>query len=561
MSTEASTASPTTRTGRSERRSPTHLGTSRRGWDLTRWLFAATVVLGSAVRLIGLSWGLPLTLHADEWVVVNGAIDMSARNSFEPGYFFRPDHLEMQLSYIAYQAYSHLFHGVSPEVWFAQDAAPFYLISRLVTAMLGIAMIFLAYFIGRRFTRQVGLLSAIAVAFFPPFIENSHFATPDVPLACASMVVILACMRYLENPAWRNLLLAAFGVALAVTIKYPGALAAVMIAAAVLIAAVRDRAWSRILLHGAGAIGAVLAFLFALSPVLFTNVSAVRAQLSGQNSTGHLGADGLDWSGNMAFYAHDFATSAGLILVLFAALGVYWIVRLRHVQAVPIMLGLVMWVGLSSLELHWARWGLPMYLTPLLLAPIGFCYTAAWARETWPTTRWPSLVLTAAAAVAGINLLTSSLAVTAEFLATDTRTASLEYTRENNITADNTIYEGYTPLSPGAAKVFFDSFVTGDGTLSIAENTTPTNPEFVATSSGMSARFMAEPKYVDQQRVYELLAEQFPTLQTWTSTPQDSPSAIDPVNVFRSLSYALALADGGHVGPDVAIHLVPEDRR
>ena len=561
MSTEASTASPPTRTGRSAYRSPSRLATFRRGWDLTRWLFTATVALGSAVRLIGLSWGLPLTLHADEWVVVNGAIDMSARNSFEPGYFFRPDHLEMQLSYIAYQAYSHLIHGVSPEVWFSQDAGSFYLISRLVTAMLGIAMIILAYFIGRRFSRQVGLLSAISVAFFPPFIENSHFATPDVPLACACMLVILACMRYLESPGWRNLLLAAFGVAVAVTIKYPGAVAAVMIAVAVLIAAVRDRAWVRILLHGSGAIGAVVAFLFALSPVLFTNSTAVRAQLSGQNSTGHLGADGLDWSGNMAFYARDFATSAGLLLVVFTTLGIYWILRLRLVQAVPIMLGLVMWVGLSSLELHWARWGLPMYLTPLLLAPIGLCYTATWARETWTTSRWPSFALGAAAAVVGINLFSSSLAATAEFLATDTRTASLDYTRENNITADNTIYEGYTPLSPGAAKVFFDGFVIVDDTLRIAETTTPTNPEFVATSTGMSARFMAEPKYVDQQRVYELLTEQFPTLQTWKSTPRDTPSAIDPVNAVRSLSYALALADGGHVGPDVAIHSVPEDRR
>ncbi|WP_245701361.1 ArnT family glycosyltransferase [Sanguibacter gelidistatuariae] len=485
---------------------------------------------------------------------------MSARNSFEPGYFFRPDHLEMQLSYLAYQAYSHLLHGMSPEVWFAQDQASFYLISRLITAVFGIAMIVLAYLIGKRFARPVGLLSAMAVAFFPPFIENSHFATPDVPLACACMLVVLASMRYLESATWRDLLLACLGVSLAVTIKYPGALAAVVIAVVVIIGVVRDRAWLRFFSHGAGAIGAVFAFLFLLSPVLFTNLAAVREQVTGQNSTGHLGADGLDWSGNMAFYARDFAVSAGALLVLCVALGIFWAVRLRLVQAVPLMLGLVMWVGLSRLELHWDRWGLPMYVTPLLVAPIGLYYTVVWVRENRPDSRWPTAVLAVAAAVIGVNLLAGSAATTASFLATDTRTASLGYTHEHSITADNSIYEGYTPLSPGAAKVFFDAFAVIDGRLRLSAMSTPSDAKFVVTSTGMSARFMAEPKYVEQQRIYELLDEQFPTVQTWDPTPRGDGSAIEAVNTARSLSYLLSLAGGGLVGPSIEIHSVPPDR-
>src|ERR1035437_7126857 len=277
----------------------------RRNWRRTpRWDWVSTaltlIILGGAVaRLVGGSWGLPLELHPDEWVIVDGAIDMAKRHSFEPPYYFRPDHVEMQLSNLAYLVYSHLFHGSSPEALDASDHAPFILISRTITACFGVAMIGVAYLIGTRFTRAIGILAAFLVAFYPPFVDNSHFASPDVPLSFAFMIVILACMRYLTSPSWGNLLLASLGVSVAIAIKYPGALGALMIAITVIrlqalactpppitvtalmsaipviVAGVQARAWSRILVHGAAAMAAVVGFLFAISPVLFTNASAV----------------------------------------------------------------------------------------------------------------------------------------------------------------------------------------------------------------------------------------------------------------------------------------------
>lgn len=531
-------------------------------WDLVTWLLVATTAVGSILRLAGLSWGLPLTLHADEWVVVDGAIDMASRNSFEPGYFFRPDHLEMQLSYIAYQAYSHLVHGVSPEVQFAQDEATFYLISRSITALFGIGMIVLAALIGRRFSRVVGLLSAMAVAFFPPFVENSHFATPDVPLTFACMVVILGCIRYLESRGWPDLLLACLGVALAFTIKYPGAASALMIALVVVVTAVIDRRWSRVITHGAGAIAAVVLMIFLVSPVLFTNIDAVLEQVRGQNSTGHLGADGLGWSGNLVFYAQDFASEAGVLVVVLAAAGAAWAVRDRMLAALPLMTGAILWVVLSSLELHWDRWGLPMYLTPLLLAPIGLTRSWAALRERFPTAR---LVPVGAAVVSGLallNLVVASTATTARFLATDTRTESLDFSTDNGFSMDNSIVEGYTPLSPGVPRLFFDKFSVADGEIRVAETGDgATAPTVVMSSSGMSARFQAEAKYVDQQTVYRLLDEQFPVLQRWTSTPEPEATALEPLSIVRHVDYLGSMLRGGLVGPDITIYSVPDDRR
>lgn len=284
----------------------------RRAWRdwLTKlrlnWLPAALTVIivgGALARLLGGNWGLPLQLHPDEWVIVDGAIDMAKRHSFEPKFFFRPDHVEIQLSYLAYEAYAHLFHGSSVESLYTTHSAPlslgagpFILISRTITACFGVAMIVVAYLIGKRFTRAIGVLAAFLVAFFPTYVDQSHFATPDVPLSLTLMIVILGCMRYLDSPSWGNLLLASLGVSVAIAIKYPGALGAIMIAITVIISAVRARAWSRIFVHGAAALAAVVGFLFAISPVLFTNIQVVVSAMTGEAGDTALGADGLGWT-------------------------------------------------------------------------------------------------------------------------------------------------------------------------------------------------------------------------------------------------------------------------
>ena len=75
-------------------------------WDWVSTALTVIILGGAVARFIGGGWGLPLELHPDEWVIVQGAIDMAKQHSFEPPYFLRPDHVEMQLSNLAYLAYS-----------------------------------------------------------------------------------------------------------------------------------------------------------------------------------------------------------------------------------------------------------------------------------------------------------------------------------------------------------------------------------------------------------------------------------------------------------------------
>lgn len=131
----------------------------------------------------------------------------------------------------------------------------------------------------------------------PPLVEHSRYATPDVPLVFAVLLTILGAVRYIQRESWPWLVLASAGVAIGITAKYPAVAATSTIAVAVIVASIRSRRYWRIPVRGAAAIVMVLGFTFTLSPTLFTNFSEVRAQLFQQNSTGHLGADGLTGRG------------------------------------------------------------------------------------------------------------------------------------------------------------------------------------------------------------------------------------------------------------------------
>ena len=549
--------------------SPTK-GARRRAWpDWRRTLHLdrvsiglTTIILGGALaRFLGGSWGLPLGLNPDEHVIVSGAMDMARRHSFEPAVYFRPDHVEIQISNLAYLAYAGLFHGSSPLSLYAANPAPFILISRTITACFGVAMIVLAYLIGKRFTRPVGVMAAFLVAFFPMYVDQSHLASPDVPLTLTLMIVILGCMRYLDSPSWGNLLLACFGVSASIAIKYPGALGSIMIAITVITGAVRARAWSRILVHGSGALAAVIGFLFAISPVLFTNIHVVISAMTGESggNTSSV-ADDRGRAGNLGFYAQTFASTSGIILLVCFVLGVLWCVRLRMVQSLPLWLGAIYWVLLSTVPIAWARWGLPMFLTPLLVAPIGAYYSFRYLRER-DRARWWRWGATGLGVIASVNLVAGSVAVTAGYLAPDTRTVATTYFDAHRVTRANTIFEGYTPLFPGGQRTIFDQFTVVDGRLTPAhEYRGNTRNTYVALSSDMYGRYANDPKYATEQKFYALVRGQFPLLKTFQPATRGNPTTLEGTSIWDALNYSRQVVLGGLSGPTIEVYEIPTER-
>jgi hypothetical protein len=211
----------------------------------------------------------------------------------------------------------------------------------------------------------------------------------------------------------------------------------------------------------------------------------------------------------------------------------------------------VVWISLSTLPIQWERWGLPMYVTPLLFGAVGLAFVL----ETCWSTRWRWAGL-AVATVVGLQLAAGTAAVLAALLAPDTRPAALEYSRGHDIHAKESAFEGYTQFRPDAPGVIFNQFHEVAGQW-VVDTKAGDSARFVVLSSGMYSRVIGKPGYEAEKAVYQRIFDDYDEVHTFVPTPAAQPSWWEPVAIVRNLKYAGALADGGMAGPQIRIYAVP----
>ena len=97
---------------------------------------------------------------------------------------------------------------------------------------------------------------------------------------------------------------------------------------------------------------------------------------------------------------------------------------------------------------------------------------------------------------------------------TDTRAAALNYFEEAGITSDNSLFEGYTPFTPG-----------GPGNLSFSQMNS--NDKYIVLSSYMYDRIYKEPsRYHDEVEQYETIKKKYPLLIRFSPSLPASPVGI-----------------------------------
>ena len=389
-------------------------------------------------------------------------------------------------------------------------------------------------------------------------VLNGHYVTPDVPIVFFMLLFILLAMKYMERPDYKHLVLLCLITAMFITIKYTGAILCIFIAIAVIYASFRDRDYWRILKQGVVAVFLCLFFIFLISPVLFTNFPAVREAFIREARTTHLGADGLGVFGNLLFYCRTFVAYGGILLVPFMVIGIYYLVRKSQKtvkgQYLPIFFSFIYWIVLSCVALHWDRWALPMYVSPLLLSALGIWYSVEWVRQKDAKERWKKGAGIAACVAAGIvalNLLTGSTVSLLKHTVTDTRITSRIYCDENDITEENAAFEGYTPLLQGGMKNIFDEFDEASG-----YKLKDPAKEYIVLSSDAYGRYFAEPeKYQGQIACYQAIFENYELLAQFDSV-KSKTSCIDVVNIIYNIQYFIELGKNPATGPDILIYRV-----
>jgi len=223
----------------------------------------------------------------------------------------------------------------------------------------------------------------------------------------------------------------------------------------------------------------------------------------------------------------------------------------RRLEVLPSLGGLLVWVSLSTLPMTWERWGLPMWVTPLLFASVGLCTLMERFRSTG--TRWVPAVVSA---VVFAHFAAGAAREVAARIAPDTREAAVAGARTQGITRANSIYEGYTPFLPGVPAFFFDQVRQRDGgyTLMTRKKVPAT---YAVLSSGMYERVFDDPEYDDEARIYRWIFGTGEPVAQFEPAATSGRSKLEPVSIVRNLRFVRSVAAGAMTGPVIRIYKIP----
>ncbi|HEX9934873.1 MAG TPA: glycosyltransferase family 39 protein, partial [bacterium] len=186
------------------------------------WILLAILALNCFLNFFGIRWGLPESWYPDETEVIEQIVIPMARNVDLNPHIFDKTTLYYYVLLVVLAPYFLFIKltGASIEPY-RQFVSHVLLISRCVTACIGVVGIILMYHIGKTLRdRWTGIAAAFLLAINVGYVSYAHFAYMDIPM----MVLLLSCLlfafRYLDSLRMKDLVLASLFGGLAVSAKY-----------------------------------------------------------------------------------------------------------------------------------------------------------------------------------------------------------------------------------------------------------------------------------------------------------------------------------------------------
>lgn len=477
-------------------------------------LLAAITFIAFALRIQCCFWGNPLELHPDEGATVHYAIDMLSRHSWEAHTYDRPDHFEIKCDAVLFTIVSWLIYHKPAYEAFPEHRMVFFILARCYTALFGAALVPLAAIftgaltegLGSRYQRMAQMCAAILIAFSAIFVQHSAYATPDIVLTFFVLLFAYGMMRYLENGNKKYRYLCMVTIGIGITIKYPSAILCIPLAGMVIYrACFIDKKWGDVIRYGILSIGVILLTIFMLAPNLITDIHTVYVNFIEEARPYHLGADGLGFYGNLMFYLKTILCDLGSITIVPFMAGLAYVAAHRSPKWLCMLVGLIFWLCMSVLSLHWLRWGIPMYPFYIIMVAIGIGAIAQASDQFFVSKRTLAYTSKGVAALFSIlillNAILSGLSITKYSTLPDMRMAARDFLEQNGITAQNSLYEGYTPFAPSSAFSHITSFTETEHGVKVKIKYA--SKKYFVMSNSFKKRYQAEAdRYVGPCAIY-----------------------------------------------------------
>jgi hypothetical protein len=337
---------------------------------------AAVLVLVGAlvIRLIGIRGAFPYVYNPDEPLNMNAVRQMVGSRTLNPHYFDYPS-LFFDVQAAVHGAYIELLHSGHETTLIASERVvgsvllrdqSAWLLGRLVTVVLGVALVGCAMWLCRLLTekRSTMIVAGVLVAANPILVRNSRWISPDMLAGLTATAAVAASVIVARNPSTRNYVLAGVAVGLSASAKYNVVVVGVALITAHVIARRTVGADHRKLI-GAG-LGALGAFLVTTPYALldwhdfWSGVSLVVRSYN----TGHLGSQGDSLMTNLRWLWS--ACGPFLLLPVAAVLS-----RSRKLLLIPGVFVVVYFAVVGAPVVRFERNLVPLLPSLLVLAALG----------------------------------------------------------------------------------------------------------------------------------------------------------------------------------------------
>lgn len=315
------------------------------------WLWAVLIALAAfGLRIVVVGYGLPLLLYEDEPIYYQYALDFGLGH-WHSDYFKKPGFFLYFYAFFYQLGYwwQTLFSRTPPAHWwdyveaFRQNPAYVVIIGRTISITLATATVARLGQLGiRLFGLGAGLTAALWLAADPTHLHISPVVIADIPsLFCIVMVAWFAVDVY-ETGRWRDYLLCALFIALAISFKY-NVFTVVFLLTAHAFGRWKDAgpSWTsrQAALLGAPrfwtALAGIPALFFLLNPMTLFHFSAFQDDLALEKNhmmLRHAQAKPVQWRAMAAFSAiffHILPKALGWPVYILGLAGLPWILR-RH---------------------------------------------------------------------------------------------------------------------------------------------------------------------------------------------------------------------------------------
>lgn len=357
----------------------------------THWLLVSILAVSTGVRLWGLSYGLPAQYAEDEEFFIHPALrvaeHLNSVSGWDPHWYGAPAAPLITLLGIVFRVISTCFniihHTHAPVLLnFNHHVTLFVTVGRLIPVTASVLTVLCAYMIGALYNKKYGFIAAASIGSSFYLIQYAHIIRPDTLQACFILWSMYFLIRACEPlHVLRYYVLSALFFALACTTKFPSAFIAPVYIVVAAMQIIRAKTWKPWLVFA----GVGVLALFVSAPFVFLHFSQTLHDLGFESTTQHAENMGLSWWGNMNWYLFSvFPWEVGTGIYALAVGTACYALRKRDARMSILFAACVSYlVGMSTHELHWERWAIPMTVLLLMLCAYGISFLHGHMRRSW----------------------------------------------------------------------------------------------------------------------------------------------------------------------------------